>query len=189
MTNREGRALRGAAPPARREGGFTLVEMVIVIALILILSSLLVGAIVIITTNAQYAKTEATVEMLDKACQVYKIEYSVYPPNDKGGSSKSLHYYLGSPRKKLLDSGGASRTMPPILSDVKKDQVKWDGAGAPDPKTPVDFVDAWDQEIRYRRPGQWNKDGVDIWSPGKNGKDELDPSHAEFDDVVNWTKK
>lgn len=186
MTNRAGLVLRGDATRARRDGGFTLVEMVIVIALILILSSLLVGAIVIITTNAQYAKTEATVEMLDKACQVYKIEYTVFPPNDKGGSSKSLHYYLGGPRKVLLDSGGVTRTKPPILSDVKKDQLKWDGAGAPDPKNPVDFVDAWDQEIRYRRPGQWNKDRVDIWSAGKNGKDELDPAHKDFDDVVNW---
>jgi hypothetical protein len=50
-------------------------------------------------------------------------------------------------------------------------------------------VDAFDNVIRYANPGTFNSKGVDIWSPGKDGKDQKDPAAPEYDDVTNWGKE
>jgi hypothetical protein len=63
-------------------------------------------------------------------------------------------------------------------------------SGMPDPRTnPVPIVDGFDNPIRYKVPGKYNKKGVDIWSPGKDGKDQLDSSLPDYDDVTNWSKE
>ena len=49
-------------------------------------------------------------------------------------------------------------------------------------------VDHWGRRIRYLNPGKRNPKGVDIWSPGRNGRDELDANRFDFDDVINWVK-
>jgi general secretion pathway protein G len=167
-------------------GGFTLVELIIVIAIILILAAMLVVAVTTITTKAQYAKTEAIVKLLDDGCRNYKVEFGVFPPNDKG-DSRCLHAYLGAERVMILDTAVGVKTTKKPLIDFKTDQLKMT-AGPPDPKNPVTPVDAWDEPIRYANPGRQVKGGVDIWSAGKNGKDELDPANKDFDDVCNWVK-
>lgn len=170
----------------RREGGFTLVEMIIVIAVILILISLMIGLIVTITDRAHYQKTEAVIKMLDDGCKTYKAEYNVYPPNDKG-DSRNLHFYLGKERIKVLDKDTNIKTTRPPIVEFRGDMLE-ETKTVPDPKNPVPVVDAWGQKVQYRTPGQWNKKHVDLWSSGKNGRDELDPALKDFDDVVNWQK-
>lgn len=170
----------------KRHGGFTLVEMIIVIAVILILISLMIGLIVVITDRAHYQKTEAVIKMLDDGCKTYKGEYNVYPPNDKG-DSRALHYYLGRERIKVLDKDTNIKTKRPPIIEFKADLLE-EGKSVPDANNPVPVVDAWNQKVQYKVPGQWNKKHVDLWSPGKNGRDELDPTMKDFDDVVNWAK-
>jgi prepilin-type N-terminal cleavage/methylation domain-containing protein len=170
----------------RRDVGFTLVELIIVIAIILILASMLVVAIVKVTTDAQYAKTEAIVKLLDDGCRVYKVDFGVFPPNDKG-DSRALHHYLGSERVVLLDAAAGMKTTKKPIILFNTQQLK-QTAGPPDAKNPVPPVDAWDEPIRYANPGRQVKNGVDIWSAGKNGRDELDPANKDFDDVCNWIK-
>lgn len=165
--------------------GFTLVEMIIVIAVILILVSLMIGLIVVINDKAYYTKTEAIIKMLDDGCKTYKAEYNVYPPNDKG-DSRCLHHYLGRERVKSLDGGGVKTTRPPII-EFRGDMLE-ETKGVPDAKNPVPVVDAWGQKVQYKSPGEWNKKHVDLWSSGKNGRDEKDPATKDFDDVVNWMK-
>ncbi len=167
--------------------GFTLVEMIIVIAVILILVSLTIGVVVIITDRANYAKTEAVVKMLDDACKAYKQNYGIYPANDKG-DSRCLHFYLGQERTILLDKDSGVKTKRPPLIEFKADMLDLPDNVPPDAKNPVPVIDSWGQKVQYKIPGQWNSKHVDIWSPGKNGKDELDPSDKNFDDVVNWIK-
>lgn len=167
--------------------GFTLVEMIIVIAVILVLVSLTIGVIVIVTDRANYAKTEAVVKMLDDACKAYKQQYNAYPPNDKG-DSRCFHYYLGAERKISLDKDSGVQTKRPPFIEFKADMLDLPANTPPDEKNPVPVVDAWGQKIKYKLPGQWNSKHVDIWSSGKNGKDELDPADKDFDDVVNWIK-
>ena len=170
----------------RAQSGFTLVELIIVIAIILILMALLVVAIQTVMTKAQYAKTEAIVKLLDDGCRTYKIEFGVFPPNDKG-DSRCLHHYLGSERVVVLDVSVNAKTKKKPLIEFTANQLK-QTAGPPDAKNPVPPVDAWDEPIRYANPGRQIKNGVDIWSAGKNGKDELDPANKDFDDVCNWIK-
>jgi prepilin-type N-terminal cleavage/methylation domain-containing protein len=175
----------------RRDGGFTLIELIVVIAIITLLMALLAVFIVGVLDRAANAKAKAIVDGLDKACQTYKLEYNVYPANDRG-DSRCLHYYLGGPRKisKGMQDDGTSILVngPPILL-FPTDWLQLAKGQNPDPKQPVPIIDPWGSLIRYKVPGFYNKKGVDIWSPGKNMQDDLVDAGGETDDICNWIKE
>jgi prepilin-type N-terminal cleavage/methylation domain-containing protein len=173
-----------------RKKGFTLVEILVVITIITLLVSLLVVLIANIIDKARYAKTTATVRLLDNGCKAYHLDFGVYPPNDKSGSA-SLHHHLGLPRKLQTlktDLGTPLVTTKPPIIDFKSDILQEKG-GTPDPMNPVSVVDAFDNPIRYMIPGKYNPRYVDIWSPGKNGKDEYVETADGYDDVTNWARE
>jgi len=140
--------------------------------------------------KARYAKTAATVKLLDEACKTFRVDMGKYPPQD-ASDSRCLHKYLGSPRKIQTvksDMGGGFYTTKPPIVDFQRDMLK-DSGSTPDPiNNPVPIVDAFDNLIRYKNPGTYNAKTVDIWSPGKNGKDEYNESASDYDDVTNWAK-
>ncbi|HVR87287.1 MAG TPA: prepilin-type N-terminal cleavage/methylation domain-containing protein [Planctomycetota bacterium] len=175
-----------------RKKGFTLVELLVVITIITLLVSLLVVLISSVIDRARYAKTAAIIKLLDDGCKTYNLDFGQYPPNDRG-DSRSLHYHLGIPRKittQKSDIGGSLVATKPPIVEFQRDMLGDTRAGFPDPKTnPVPIVDAWDNPVRYKVPGKFNKKGVDIWSPGKDGKDQLDASLPDYDDVTNWSKE
>jgi prepilin-type N-terminal cleavage/methylation domain-containing protein len=171
--------------------GFTLVELIVVIAIITLLMVMLVVMIRSLIEKARYAKTAATITMLDKGCASYRIDFGVFPPADKG--ERSLHHYLGIDRFIAVQKGGASeiKTKKPPIIEFPLDVLK-DGGGSPAPDAklrPVPILDAFEGVIQYANPGKWNKKGVDLWSRGADGKDQLDPAHPDFDDVTNWNKE
>jgi prepilin-type N-terminal cleavage/methylation domain-containing protein len=173
-----------------RKKGFTLVEILVVITIITILVSLLVVLIANVIDKARYAKTATTVKLLDEACKTYHMDFGVYPPKD-ASDSRCLHQHLGSPRKlqtvKSDMGSGLYTTKPPII-DFQADMLQ-ESKSIPDPvRSPVPIVDAFNNLIRYVNPGVYNKKTVDIWSPGKNGKDEYNESASDYDDVTNWAK-
>lgn len=175
-----------------RRKGFTLVEILVVITIITLLVSLLVVLISNVIDKARYAKTAAIVKLLDEACKTYHLDFGQYPPNDLQ-DSRSLHHHLGMPRKlqvqKTEMGSGVVSTKPPIV-EFQRDMLGDAKSGVPDPRTnPVPIVDGFDNPIRYKVPGKYNKKGVDIWSPGKDGKDQLDPNLPDYDDVTNWSKE
>jgi prepilin-type N-terminal cleavage/methylation domain-containing protein len=175
----------------RRKNGFTLVEILVVITIITLLVSLLVVLIANIIDKARYAKTAATVKLLDEACKTYHVDFGVYPPKDQT-DSRCLHQHLGIPRRiqtvKSDMGGGLYTTKPPIV-EFQRDMLQ-EAANIPDPqRSPVPIVDGFDNPIRYLNPGTYNKKFVDIWSPGKNGKDEYNESAQGYDDVTNWAKE
>ncbi len=182
---------KGSGRPRGRAGGFTLVELLVVICIILLLMAFLVVLIVGVVDRARYSKTTSVITMLDKGCHTYFLDFNVYPPNDKG-DSRSLHYYLGRDRmvKAQHTTGGPELQIrkPPII-DFNADILQLTKGQTPNADQPVPIVDAWEQLVKYKLPGTWNKTTVDIWSPGKNGTDELDPSNKDFDDVTNWVKE
>lgn len=175
----------------RRQAGFTLVELIVVIAIITILMALLAVFIVGVMERAQNAKAKAIVDGLDKACQTYRMDYNVYPPNDKG-DSRNLHFYLGRDRKiskaKRDDGSSILVSAPPILQ-FPQDWLKLSKGQVPDATQPVPVIDPWDGLIRYQLPGTYNKKGVDIWSGGKNGQDDKVDAAGETDDICNWIKE
>ena len=179
---------RDNGPGRRKPGkdGFTLVEILVVITIITLLVSLLVVLIANIIDKARYAKTAATVKLLDEACKTYHLDFGVYPPNDKPDSA-CLHQHLGSPRKlqtvKSDIGGGLYTTKPPIV-EFQRDMLQ-ENSRAPDPVgNPVPIVDGFENLIRYKTPGTYNRGKYDIWSPGKNGKDEYVETAQDYDDVT-----
>ena len=82
-----------------RKKGFTLVEILVVITIITLLVSLMVVLIANIIDRARYAKTAATIKLLDEACKSYHLDFGVYPPKDRGVNSASLHHHLGIERR------------------------------------------------------------------------------------------
>lgn len=175
-----------------RKKGFTLVEILVVITIITLLVSLLVVLIANIVDKARYAKTAATVKLLDEGCKTYRLDFGQYPPNTRS-SSADLHHHLGIQRKLTTQrdsmGNGLISTKPPII-EFQSDMLQEAKGSVPDPlRNPVPIVDAFDNVIRYKVPGKYNPKGVDIWSPGKDGKDQLDPKASDYDDVTNWDKE
>lgn len=132
-------------------------------------------------------KTGALIKTLQKACDSYRHDFGVYPPSTHG--SQSLHHHLGIERVLMLpDADGTPRGIrkPPII-EFPPDWLKDGGGRIPDAALrPTFLVDSFENEIRYLNPGKRNKNGVDIWSPGPDGKDQMDPANPDFDDVTNW---
>jgi len=175
----------------RKNGGFTLIELIVVIAIITILMALLAVFIVGVMERAANANCKAIVDGLDKACTVYRQEYNVFPPNDKG-DSRCLHYYLGRERlvpRGKTDSGPTLMVKSPPLIQFPQDWLKLGKGQIPNPDQPSPIMDPWDGMIRYKLPGKYNPRGVDIWSPGKNGQDDLVAAGGDTDDIANWIKE
>jgi len=175
----------------RKNKAFTLVEILVVITIITLLVSLLVVLIGSLIDRARYAKTAATVKLLDEACKTYKHGFGEYPPDDKK-SSASLHHHLGIPRKIVTQKTDLGTplvsTKPPII-DWQRDLLD-DSRGTPDPvSNPVRVMDAFGQPIKYKNPPTYNRHGPDIWSSGKNEKDEYVDTAQDYDDVTNWAKE
>jgi prepilin-type N-terminal cleavage/methylation domain-containing protein len=174
-----------------RKRGFTLVEILVVITIITLLVSLLVVLIANIIDKARYAKTAATVKLLDEACKTYHVDFGVYPPKD-ASDSRCLHQHLGIPRRIQTvrsDLGSGLFTTKPPIVEFQRDMLQ-EGKTISDPlRSPVAIVDGFDQPIKYLNPGKYNPKFVDIWSSGKNGKDELDEKASDYDDVTNWAKE
>ena len=49
------------------------------------------------------------------------------------------------------------------------------------------IADPWGQPFEYRSPGEIHEDGFDLWSTGKDGKD--DNGKEGSDDIKNWIEK
>ena len=176
----------------RKNKAFTLVEILVVITIITLLVSLLVVLIGSVIDRARYAKTATTIKMLDEACKTYKLDFGEYPPDSKK-SSASLHHHLGIQRKivtQRVDIGTALVSTKPPIIDWQRDLLD-ETRGNPDPMTnPVKIMDAFGQPIKYQLPARYNKNGPDIWSSGKNEKDEyIDTGGNSYDDVTNWAKE
>jgi len=184
-----GRLRWGRRFASASEGGFTLIELLVVIGIILILMALLVVLIGGVIERGQYAKTTSIIKLLDNGCATYKMDFGIFPPNDQG-DSRCFHKYLG--RKRVVDMQKVEqgppirKPLPPII-EFRADMLL--ATGTPDPDRPVPVIDTWEQPIRYKNPGQYNKRSVDIWSAGKNGKDDFDPAAPAYDDVSNWNKE
>ena len=174
-----------------RRRGFTLIEILVVITIITLLVSLLVVLVTVLIDKARYAKTAATVKLLSDACKTYQLDFGVYPPKD-AQDSRCLHQHLGIPRRIQTvrsDMGGGLYTTKPPIVEFQRDMLQ-EGKTISDPKTtPVPIVDGFENPIRYKNPGTYNKKFVDIWSPGKNGKDEYVDTAQDYDDVTNWAKE
>jgi general secretion pathway protein G len=141
-----------------RRGGFTLLEVLLVVGILALLAAFVVPNIMQIGDEANDKLAEAAVGRngtISSALKKFRFDLSTYP--------EDLSALYERP------------------SDIDDDDKRWKGPyleGGPE-----ELKDPWMNEYQYRYPGEFHKDGFDLWSMGKDSKDGTD------DDIKNWTEK
>lgn len=148
---------------------FTLIEILVVIVIIGILISIAAVLVPWIIDREKTRNTESFILVLKSCCEVYRQQNGAWPPNDAGGLSKSLHYYLSREQAKF----------PPNLASVKPPytifkQNQIDGGGPLSPASKAearDLIDAWGLAMTYKPPVPLtNPIGGDMISAGKDNQ-------------------
>lgn len=145
--------MRNRRVARRRRRGFTLFEVLMVIVIIGVLAALIVPNFF---STGEKAKEDLTRQQvttgLVSQLELFKMHCGRYPTTDEG-------------LKALYER--------PNSEEIKD---KW---GGPYVRS-ADFADGWGRELRYQSPGQYNTDGFDLSSGGRNGQ------FGDEDDIVNW---
>jgi general secretion pathway protein G len=103
-------------PSPRRDGGFTLVELLIVIVIVGILVALLIPAIAGAVKNAQNARVTADINNMAAALEAFKTKYGDYPPSrvvlSESGAYPTSDTTLLSAYGNFAQGGGATGGLP-----------------------------------------------------------------------------
>jgi general secretion pathway protein G len=133
--------------------GFTLFEVLIVIVILGVLAALVIPQF---TNTSEKAKIDLTQQLvktgLATPLELYKTHCGAYPTTEQG-----LIVLFEAPNDDSLKG-------------------KWAGPYVKEPR----FKDAWDRDLNYRAPGQYNERSFDLWSSGPDGIEGND------DDIKNW---
>jgi prepilin-type N-terminal cleavage/methylation domain-containing protein len=166
-----------------RGRGFTLIEMLVVIVIIAVLAALLVVLIKGLIDRSRNASCKALVEVLNKGCADYRVQFGGFPATSPYSGSQNLHYYLGIPRVmiKQVDPAGnhITETLPPLV-EFRKDWLD-PSAASSYPNPPVFVFDAYGKVVEYYNPGLVNTKGVDIKCKGRDDADAAD-------DITNYVR-
>jgi general secretion pathway protein G len=143
-----------------RVRAFTLLEVLMVVVIIGLLAAFVVPNFINAPDTAKRGLALGAVGpngTLATALKMYRLAVGRYPTTDEG-------------LKALVE--------PPDDEEMAK---KWKNGGGP-------FIDAgglkdpWGKDFLYECPGNYNKDGFDLSSPGSDGQNGTD------DDITNWQK-
>lgn len=156
---------------ARRQAGFTLLEIMTVIAILAILMSILIYGIGKYRITAYEKGTEGLLESIRAALESYHADYSEYPPDGfdpanpairmSGGQKAAIHgsaclvYYLGIAQIMETEVGqDVRKSLKPPYLEFKTGQLSGGDdrdldQKLADPRTEV--VDAWGNPIHYDR--------------------------------------
>ncbi len=126
---------------ARRNRGFTLIELVVVMTIISILATAVTLQILNRTKHAKRARALQDISTLETAIDLYAADNGSPPTTQQG---------LAALRTK------------PGSAPVPQN---WNG-----PYIKKAAIDPWNNEYVYRFPGQLNPDGYDVISYGEDGK-------------------
>jgi len=151
--------------------GFTLVELLAVITIITMLAALVVGGASYALRKAAMARCYANMETIKNALSDYSLDHGGYPLGTEDGSGQSLLYkaLISDP----LNNGRPTGEKNPYLHDTSFVTKS----------SPLQLVDPWGNYYRYKAPGGYNQNGVDLWSCGPDGNDDK----GLKDDINNWS--
>jgi general secretion pathway protein G len=128
--------------PSRRNGGFTLIEVLLVLVILVILASLAVVNILSIKKNANEKAAKVQIELLSNALETYSVTVGTYPSQAAGLQ--------------------ALRTRPADLQDPEK----W--SQTLDRDIPLD---PWGKQYIYACPGVHNQDRFDVYTTTPDGRE------------------
>ena len=125
---------------AKRQNGFTLIEIMVVVLILGILAAMVVPNIMDEPDKARVVKAKQDIRSLENALNLYKLDNFVYPSTDQG-----LEALVKKP-------------------DIPPEPPKWKAGGYID-RLPND---PWGRAYQYLQPGQHG--AVDIYSLGADGR-------------------
>lgn len=158
-----------------------MIEILVVISIIIILAGMTLAAAGFLQRMAAENRTKAQIKLIESALTQYNADWGFYPPRSAGPIpadwfDKSDSNRLKKPNGKLY--------------------LDWTGNGYD--TDGGDCLDAFDEPIYYKCPGEMNTSSVDIWSKGYDqehgeagsGDDIADAQTAseDNDDICNWKR-
>jgi general secretion pathway protein G len=133
--------------------GFTLMEILLVVVIIGILAAAVLPQLTKQLPFVQKKRAEQDIATISSALDRYYMQNNDYPTTDQG-------------LKALIEK--------PSSAPIPKN---WVG-----PYVKKQPMDPWQNEYKYKCPGDHNPDEYDLWSTGKLPTDDSD-------DICNWEKK
>lgn len=148
----------------RKRSGFTLIEVLLVAGILAVLAAFAIPSLMGTANKAKEDLARAAIGRngpIAKGLEQYKWDMGKYPDTDEG--LKALY----KPK------------------EFKKEDERYNG---PYMEGKIEELrDPWNQPYEYRAPGEMNEDGYDLWSRGKDQKD--DGGKEGSDDLKNWVEK
>lgn len=177
--------------------GFTLIELLIVILIIGILAGLIMKGVSMVRDKASNAAAKAMVNAIDNGLRVYREDMGYYPGVDAPSDPEDPESNVIALVVTLLDKKG-------LVKISEADKAVWEGdrpraltaEERSDPDTEIVVTDPWgdiyiarENESKQRKEiWMYNRDGMDVYSKGKNGEDDtvLGTEGSDNDDIGNW---
>jgi general secretion pathway protein G len=135
---------------SRKQGGFTLMEIMVVVVILGILAATIIPQFVTTAQDAKISAAKSNVSELETAIERFYIHMDRYPTTEEG----------------------LSVLVEPPSDDENK---KWRG-----PYVKLIRPDPWGQPFQYRHPGVERKTGFDLWSRGADKADGGDGDGADL---------
>ena len=146
-----------------RTSAFTLIEVLLVAGILALLAAFAIPKLMGQAEQAQKKIAMAAVGRngpIAKALTAYKWDMGLFPETDEGLAA------LFQPKDQVDDDRYAG----PYLEGSYEE-----------------LLDPWTKPFEYRSPGDVNEDTYDLWSTGKDVKD--DEGKEGSDDIKNWIEK
>ncbi|MBM7060886.1 type II secretion system major pseudopilin GspG [Pseudomonas sp. UL073] len=138
----------------RRQGGFTLIEIMVVVVILGILAALVVPQVMSRPDQAKVTVAKGDIKGVSAALDMYKLDNHVYPSTQQGLEAL-VRKPSGNPQAKNWNKEGYLKKVP---------------------------VDPWGNPYQYLAPG--SKGAFDLYSFGADGKEggsELDADIGNWD--------
>ncbi len=123
-----------------RTPGFTLIELMLVLVILATLATIVAPRLTGQSQKAKITATRTQISQFEVALDAFEIDMGRYPTTSEG-----LRALVEKPA-----SDSENWTQPYLKQNVP--------------------LDPWKNEYVYRYPGQYNKDGYDLYSFGPDGK-------------------
>lgn len=129
------------ATQPRRQGGFTLIEIMVVVVIIGVLGALVVPQFMNRPDQAKVTAARSDLKAIATALEMYRLDNFVYPTTQQGLAAL-VNKPAGRPEPRQWNPQGYLRTLP---------------------------VDPWATPYQYQQPGTRSHEGYDLFSLGADG--------------------